>query len=97
MITVKDGLVNERNKRSVWTVPTAPYSGTHFATFPPQLIGPCILAGSRPGDVVLDPFFGSGTTGQVAELLDRQWLGIELNEEYKSLQKDRTSQRGLSL
>ncbi len=86
-----------RNKRSVWTVPTQPYSGAHFATFPPKLIEPCILAGSRPGDVVLDPFFGSGTTGEVAERLGRQWIGIELNQEYEALQKKRTQQRGLSL
>jgi len=86
-----------RNKRSVWTVPTAPYSGAHFATFPPALIEPCILAGSRTGDVVLDPFFGSGTTGQVAQARGRQWIGCELNPEYEPLQRARTAQAALAL
>ena len=88
---------NGRNKRSVWTVSTAPYSGAHFATFPPKLIEPCILAGSRVGDIVLDPFFGSGTTGEVAERLGRQWIGIELNPDYEKLQKERTAQKGLPI
>lgn len=86
-----------RNRRSVWTVPTIPYSGAHFATFPPALIEPCILAGSRPGDVLLDPFFGSGTTGQVAQALGRQWVGCELNPAYEPLQRERTAQTGLQL
>jgi site-specific DNA-methyltransferase (cytosine-N4-specific) len=86
-----------RNRRSVWTVPTVPYSGAHFATFPPALIEPCILAGSRTGDVVLDPFFGSGTTGQVAQALGRQWIGCELNEEYAPLQQERTAQSALAI
>jgi DNA modification methylase len=77
--TDQDG---KRNKRSVWTVPTAPYKGAHFATFPPELIEPCILAGSRPDDVVLDPFAGTGTTGEVALLNGRRFQGIELNPEY---------------
>lgn len=81
-----------RNKRSVWTVATKPFKGAHFATFPPDLIEPCILAGSKPGDVVLDPFFGSGTTGQVAQALGRRWLGIELNPEYLKLAELRTAQ-----
>jgi len=85
-------VVGARNRRSVWTVATKPYSGAHFATFPPALIEPCILAGSRPGDVVLDPFFGSGTTGQVAQKLGRWWIGCELNPDYGELQKDRTAQ-----
>ena len=84
-----------RNRRSVWTVPTQPYSGAHFATFPPALIEPCILAGSRPGDIVLDPFFGSGTTGQVAGNLGRQWIGCEINPDYEPLQLERTAQAGL--
>jgi len=78
-----------RNRRSVWTVATRPYKGAHFATFPPALIEPCILAGSRPGDIVLDPFMGSGTTAQVALQHGRQYLGCELNPEYKSLQDER--------
>jgi len=79
-----------RNKRTVWTVATQPYSGAHFATYPPALIEPCILAGSRPGDVVLDPFLGSGTTARVAMALGRQWIGCEINPEYKALQDGRT-------
>ena len=86
-----------RNKRSVWTVATQPYSGAHFATFPPALIEPCILAGTRPGDIVLDPFFGSGTTGQVAQSLGRYWIGCELNPDYASLQERRTAQTGFVL
>jgi DNA modification methylase len=78
-----------RNRRSVWTVPTRPYAGAHFATFPPALVEPCILAGSRPGDVVLDPFMGSGTTAQVALQHGRQYLGCELNPEYEALQQAR--------
>ena len=87
----------KRNKRSVWNVATQPYAEAHFATFPPALIEPCILAGSRPGDVVLDPFFGSGTTGEVCERLGRQWLGIEINPEYVALAERRTAQQGLVL
>ena len=86
-----------RNKRSVWTVATHPYSGAHFATFPPALIEPCILAGSRPGDTVLDCFFGSGTTGQVAGNLGRQWIGCELNPDYAALQDQRVAQGGLAV
>lgn len=89
-----DGLAN---RRSVWTVPTVPYSGAHFATFPPALIEPCILAGSRSGDTVLDCFFGSGTTGEVAGNLGRNWIGCELNPDYAPLQRARTAQHGLAL
>lgn len=78
-----------RNRRSVWTVTTKPYKGAHFATFPPDLIEPCILAGSRAGDIVLDPFMGSGTTAQVAIQHERKYLGCELNPEYKTLQDAR--------
>ena len=78
-----------RNRRSVWVVPTRPYKGAHFATFPPALIEPCILAGSRPGDVVLDPFMGSGTTAAVALQHGRQYLGCELNPDYEPLQQER--------
>lgn len=74
-----------RNRRSVWTVTTKPYKGAHFATFPPDLIEPCILAGSREGDIVLDPFMGSGTTAQVAVKHKRKYLGCELNKEYEKL------------
>jgi len=86
-------LVDDRNKRSVWHVATQPYSGSHFATFPEALIEPCILAGSRPGDLVLDPFIGSGTVGAVCERFGRRWVGTDLN--YQGLAKKRTKQRGL--
>jgi DNA modification methylase len=78
-----------RNRRSVWTVATRAYKGAHFATFPPALIEPCILAGSRPGDIVLDPFMGSGTTAAVAKQHGRQYIGCELNEDYWPLQEER--------
>jgi len=84
-----------RNKRSVWEIATKPYPEAHFATFPPVLIEPCILAGSRIGDIVLDPFFGSGTTGEVAQNLGRKWIGCELNPQYEPLQKKRVRQQGL--
>jgi len=86
-----------RNKRSVWTVSTKPYKGAHFATFPTELIEPCILAGAPAGGIVLDPFFGSGTTGQVAQALGRQFIGIELNDAYKPLQDERLRQPSLLL
>lgn len=86
-----------RNRRSVWSVATQPYSGAHFAVFPPALIEPCILAGSRPGDVVLDPFMGSGTTAQVAQALGRRWIGCELNQGYGEMQEERTVQASLTL
>ena len=86
-----------RNKRSVWTIATQPYAEAHFATFPEALVEPCILAGSRTGDIVLDPFFGSGTVGQVAQNLGRNWIGIELNPEYEKLQAKRTQQQGMML
>lgn len=78
-----------RNKRSVWTIPAQPFPQAHFATFPPRLIEPCILAGSRPGDVVLDPFAGAGTTGLVAQRLGRDFVGIELNPEYCEMARAR--------
>lgn len=86
-----------RNKRSVWEIATQPYAEAHFATFPLALASICILAGSRAGDAVLDPFFGSGTTGEAAERLGRQWIGIELNPQYLPLAERRTAQRGLRL
>lgn len=78
-----------RRKRSVWSVNPEAYEGAHFATFPPALIEPCILAGSKPSDIVLDPFMGSGTTAQVALQHDRQYIGCELNNDYKKLQDER--------
>ena len=86
-----------RNRRTVWTVPTTPYSGAHFATMPEKLVEPCVLAGSRPGDLVFDPFLGSGTVGAVAERLGRRWVGTDLNTAYHGLAKKRTAQRGLFL
>jgi DNA modification methylase len=79
----------KRNKRSVWTVNTKAYKGAHFATFPKELIEPCILAGSKKGDIVFDPFMGSGTTAQVALQHGRQYLGCELNKQYEKLQQER--------
>ena len=92
--TAPDGRTG-RNRRTVWTVPTAPFPGAHFACFPPKLIEPCIMAGAPLGGMVLDPFLGSGTTGMVAEALGRQWFGIELNPDYEPLIRERTKQLGL--
>jgi DNA modification methylase len=78
-----------RNKRSVWTVATQPYSGAHFATFPPKLIEPCVLAGCPEGGTVLDPFSGAGTTGLVALRNGRSYVGIELNPEYAQMARER--------
>jgi DNA methylase len=86
-----DRFVGEnRNKRSVWTIATQPYSEAHFATFPEEIPKLCILAGSKPGDTVLDPFAGSGTTGKVALELGRRAILIELNPEYMRLARVRT-------
>jgi len=85
---------DKANKRSVWQVATRPYKGAHFATFPPALIEPCILAGSRQGDIVLDPFMGSGTTAQVALQYGRQYIGCELNDDYRHLQEERIDSIG---
>jgi DNA modification methylase len=81
-----------RNRRSVWTVATQPYSAAHFATFPPKLIEPCIQAGSRPGDTVLDPFNGAGTTGLVSIQHNRDYIGIDLNPDYLQLSRERFTQ-----
>lgn len=74
-----------RNRRDVWTVSTKPFKGAHFATFPVDLIEPCILAGSKVGDIVLDPFMGAGTTGVAAVKNGRRWVGCELNPEYADM------------
>ena len=85
----------KRNKRSVWTINTQPYKDAHFAVFPPKIPELCIKAGSREGDVVLDPFFGSGTTGWVSHRLGRKWIGIELNPEYIEIADKRFAQQDL--
>ena len=77
-----------KNKRSVWTVPTKAYKGAHFATFPTDLIDPCVMAGSQESDFVLDPFTGSGTTGVVALRHNRNFIGCELNPEYAQMARD---------
>ena len=85
----KAKLATHRNKRSVWTLTTKPYTGAHSATFPPGLIKPCILAGCPEGGTVLDPFMGAGTTAIVCHTLGREWLGIELNQEYIEIAEKR--------
>jgi site-specific DNA-methyltransferase (adenine-specific) len=85
---IYDGM---RNKRDVWTVATKPYKEAHFATYPTALITPCIMAGSKEGDTILDPFSGSGTTGEVALMNGRNYIGTELNPEYAQLSEKRIS------
>ena len=85
----KISAVSKRNKRSVWTVPTKPFRDAHFATFPPDLIKPCVLAGCPEGGTVLDPFGGAGTTGLVAQQHNRNCILIELNPEYAQIARDR--------
>jgi len=86
-----------KNKRSVWSVIKKPYKGAHFAVFPPELIEPCILAGSEPGDIILDPFMGSGTTAMVAKQQGRYYMGCELHEDYGELIKSRQEEaKGVS-
>lgn len=77
-----DNGLEKRSRRSVWNVNTKAFSGAHFATFPSELIRPCVLASTEPGDFVLDPFFGSGTVGLVSQQENRQYIGIELNPDY---------------
>lgn len=86
--TLKRG-VYVRNKRCVWSIPTRPFAGNHFATFPEALLDVPIQAGCPVGGIVLDPFLGSGTTALVAERLGRQWIGIELNPDYVRLAEER--------
>jgi hypothetical protein len=84
----------ERNRRRVWTVPTRPFPGGHFATFPEALAEPCVLAGCPEGGTVLDPFFGAGTTGLVAARRGRHCVGIELNPAYADLARERLAAAG---
>ena len=87
---ITDSMINPmRNKRDVWVVNTVPFKGGHYAAYPPKLVEPCLLAGCPEGGIVLDPFFGSGTTGMVAKQLNRHYIGIELNPEYVELAKTR--------
>ena len=81
-----------KNKRSVWSITNKPYKGSHFAVFPPDLIEPCIKAGSEEGDIVLDPFMGSGTTAMVAKSLGRDYIGCELHQDYSDLINKRITQ-----
>lgn len=87
-----DGAITTRNKRDVWTVTSQPFSEPHFATFPEDLIKPCILAGCPDRGVVLDPFFGAGTTGVVAGKNNVRCIGIELNAEYVNIAQRRLAQ-----
>jgi len=82
-----------RRKRSVWNVNTEPYGEAHFAVFPTKLVEPCVLASTKPGQTVLDPFFGSGTVGQVARNLGRNFIGIEINSDYVEIARRRLAQR----
>lgn len=85
------------NKRDVWMIPTAAFKAAHFAVYPQDLVRPCVLAGSRIGDTVLDPFSGSGTTGEVATQLGRKYVGIDLNSEYLDLSlRERFAQPALN-
>ena len=86
---LKHNMYKVRNKRDVWSVPVRPFKGAHFATFPEELIKPCVLAGSRENGIVLDPFFGSGTTGVVATKFNRDFIGVELNSDYIDIAKRR--------
>ena len=88
-----DKIGGKRNKRSVWTITPAAFPGAHFATFPPALVEPCILAGSPAGGTVLDPFLGAGTTALVADRLGRHCIGIELSPAYAEMARARLGGR----
>lgn len=88
----KIGPRKTRSRRSVWTINTKPFKGAHFATFPPKLIEPCIKAGCPPEGIVLDPFLGAGTTAYVAKALNRRFIGIEINEEYLRMARNRVGE-----
>ncbi len=91
--TEKNG---SKNRRTVWSINTTPFKDAHFAVFPPSLVKPCILAGSKKDSIVLDPFFGSGTVGEVSIETGRRCVGIELNPEYVKIAKKRITQANLS-
>ncbi len=82
-------VTDTRNRRTVWTIPSQPFAAAHFAVMPPALVEPCVLAGSAPGDLVLDPFAGSGTVGVVCRKHQRDFVGIELNPDYASMSEGR--------
>ena len=86
-----------KNKRSVWSITIKPYKGSHFAVFPPDLIEPCILAGSEKNDIILDPFMGSGTTAMVAKELGRDYIGCEVHEDYGKLIQKRLNERRVTV
>lgn len=79
----------DRNVRTVWDIKTQPYREAHFATFPPAVVEPCVALATEPGDLILDPFIGSGTTGLVALQMDRRFVGIELNPSYAAIAEER--------
>ena len=82
-------IASTRNRRTVWTIATRPFKGAHFATFPPDLVEPCVKAGCPIGGTVLDPFFGAGTVGLVALQHRRHYIGIELNPKYVAMAQER--------
>jgi site-specific DNA-methyltransferase (adenine-specific)/site-specific DNA-methyltransferase (cytosine-N4-specific) len=86
-----------RNRRTVWAVNTEPFKAAHFAVFPPNLVKPCILAGSKPDSIVVDPFFGAGTVGEVCMQTGRQCVGIELNPDYAQIAQRRINAVSLAL
>lgn len=96
-LTDSNNAESGRNKRTVWTVPTRPFSQAHFAVFPPDLIRPCILAGCPEGGTVLDPFMGSGTTAEVARSLGRKAVGFEINAEYIEIAANHRLAQGVLL
>ena len=81
---------SRKNKRTVWSINAEPCPEAHFAVFPGALIRPCILAGSKKGDIVLGPFYGAGTVGMITQELDRECVGIDLNDEYPHIAEKRT-------
>lgn len=87
--------LTKRNKRDVWTIPTQPFPGAHFAVMPEKLVEPCILAGCPQGGIVLDPFMGSGTVARVARRHERQWIGSEINPEYVAMTRQSLSQMSM--
>ena len=96
-VIVENNGSGRRNRRSVWSVNTQAFPEAHFATFPPGLIEPCILAGSKPGDWVLDPFFGSGTVGVVCQEHGRRYIGVELRPEYIAIARRRLAKKNRGL